>query len=86
MFKKTRWIDVNQRDMMEVIRVIIDHLGAFEGFIGACDWTNDPDIYSVSFDANDKRYGKIVEELNNMGEFKVVVSPKGGMNVFFERI
>ena len=86
MFKKTRWIDVNQRDMMEVIRVIIDHLGAFEGFIGGCDWTNVPDIYSVSFDANDKRYGKIVEELNNMGEFKVVVSPKGEMNVFFERI
>lgn len=86
MFKKTRWIDVNQRDMTEVIRVIIDHLGAFEGFIGACGWTNDPDIYSVSFDANDKRYGKIVEELNNMGEFKVVVSPNGEMNVFFERI
>ena len=84
-FKKTREFIVEEKDVIDVLKAINKHLGWLDGQVGNCGWAEEPTKWFITFDATDKKYGRIINDLNEIGEFKLDVRPKGQMDVYFER-
>lgn len=83
-FKKEREFVVEEKNVMNVLKVINNHLGYLEGQVGNCGWAEEPTKWFVVFYATNKRYGNILEELNKMGTFKLTVRPGGKTDIYFE--
>lgn len=85
MVSKTREFIVEEKDVTMVLDVINKHRKTFNLYVGNCGWADTPNKWFISFDAKDKNYGKIINELNEMGTFKLDVRPKGQVDLWFTR-
>ena len=82
--KRNREIIVDEKDLIDVLKVINSHLGWLDGQVGNCGWVNDESSkWFVTFLATDKKYGKIMNELNLIGEFKLLIRPGGKEDICF---
>ena len=52
--------------------------------IGRCGWQDHPNKWFISFYASDRKYGKIMRCLTEIGEFKVNTRPNGQVDLWFE--
>lgn len=85
-FKKCREFIIEEKDVTTVLSVINSHLKYSNLDVANCGWANEESSkWFVMFDANDKRYGKIVKDLSTIGEFKLDVRPKGKVDLYFVR-
>ena len=79
MFKASREIIVDESDIVKILAVIGNHLGYFDGQIGNCRWGEGLESkWFISFVCSEKKFKKILADLNAIGEFKLEVDdPKG---------
>ena len=79
MFKASREFIVNEGDIVSVLSVIDNHLGYFDGQIGNRRWGEGFESeWFVTFVCSEKKFKKILADLNAIGEFKLEVhDPKG---------
>lgn len=83
--KKQHEFLMEEKDVTTVLEVINKHRKYFDTKIGNCGWAEEPSKWFVLVDLRDRDYGKIIEELNKIGTFKLDVRPKGQVDLFFER-
>ena len=85
MFKSSREIVVEESDIVKILAVIGNHLGYFDGQIGNCRWGEGLESkWFISFVCSEKKFKKILTDLNAIGEFKLEVhDPKGEYNWCF---
>lgn len=84
--KREREFIVEEQDVMDVLKAINEHLGYLNGSIGNCGWGDGEESkWFIMFYARDGKYQKIVSTLQEIGEFKLDVRPKGQIDIYFER-
>ena len=84
MFKKDRDFIVEEKDVMDVLKVINNHLHYLDGQVGNCGWGGSLETkWFISFKATDKKYICIVDDLKEIGHFTAEFRPKGQMDIWF---
>lgn len=85
MFKKLRTLVMKEADVTAVLQAVNKHNNHEIESVGNCGWAEQPDMWFVHFEATEKKYKKIVCDLKQIGEFGVGVSPKGVIEIKFEK-
>jgi hypothetical protein len=83
--KKPHEFIIEEKDVTTVLAVINNHRKSFETELGNCGWAEEPSKWFIMVYLRDKDYGKVIEELNKIGTFKLDVRPKGQVDLCFER-
>lgn len=84
-FKNYRNFIVEEQDVTTVLEVVNKHRKNCNVDVNNCGWKEQPSKWFISFDANQKEYGNIVEELNKVGGIKLDVRPDRQVDLVFER-
>lgn len=84
-FKKFRELIIEENDLMDVLRVVNLNFGYLDGSVGNCGWRDEPTKWFITFYANNKKYGRLMNDLNKLGYFKLTVNEQGKTYVDFER-
>lgn len=86
--QKRRIIVVEEKDLTTVLAVLNNHRGFFdskEKTIENCGWADEPTKWFIKFDASNKHWGRIADELKQFGKFYVNVTRRGTTDLCFER-
>ena len=84
--KRRREFIVEENDVMDVLKAINTHLHYLDGQVGNCGWGDGEESkWFVTFYANNKKYSRIIQDLNEIGEFKLSIRPKGQIDWCFNR-
>ena len=88
-FTKPREFIVDEKDVMDVLKTINTHLRYLDGQVGIHEWGGDDLViemkWFIAFYATDKKYEKIVKDLQKIGTFRLEVRPGGKEDIYFER-
>lgn len=77
---------VDEKDVTTVITVINEHRNDYEMRVNNCGWAEEPNKWFIHFDVSDEAYGRIVDDLNKLGTFRLNVSPNfRKVDLYFER-
>lgn len=87
--KRRREFIVDEKDVMDVLKTINTHLHYLDGQVGIHEWGGDDLViemkWFIVFYANNKKYSRIIQDLNEIGEFKLSIRPKGQIDWCFNR-
>lgn len=85
LISKMREFIVEEMDVTTVMKVINSHRKYWDYQVGNCGWGGPlATRWFIAFEATDKVYGKIMTDLDKMGEFKVEVRSGGQVDMFFK--
>lgn len=85
-YQKKRNLIVDEADVTLVLTAINDHQGFFSNdnkIVRNCGWESDPSKWVIKFNASDREWGSMAEDLNNIGEITVKVKPSGTTDLYF---
>lgn len=83
--KKNRNFIVEEKDITTILSAVGSEAKVFHYCIGNCGWANQPNKWFMSFYTTDKRYGKIMKKLTEIGRFTTNVRPGGQVDLWFEK-
>ena len=83
-FERRREFIVEEKDVTTILSVVGHEANVINYNIGRCGWQDHPNKWFISFYASDRKYGKIMRCLTEIGEFKVNTRPNGQVDLWFE--
>lgn len=84
--KRRREFIVDEQDLIHVLKAINNNLHYLDGQVGNCGWGDGEESkWFVLFYANNRKFSQIIQDLNEIGEFKLSVRPKGKIDWCFSR-
>lgn len=88
MFNKEREFIVEEKDVTTVLIIVNQHRSLYRYLsVGNCGWGDGEESkWFIAFDTTDKKYGKIIKDLLEIGELKTKVRPNEKyVDLYFER-
>lgn len=83
-FKQRRYFIVEEKDVTTILNVI-NRQFIFAYRIGSYDRDEESTTkWFIAYRCTDKKYGKIVKDLLEIGKFELVVSPKEQVNLYYK--
>lgn len=83
-FKKQREFIVEEKDVTTVLNVVNREMWTFDYRIGNCGWADETTKWFIIFDMNDKHYGNVINDLNDIGAFRLSIRPSGQVDLYYE--
>lgn len=87
-YQKRRNLVVEEKDVTTVLTVINQHQGFFSNdnkIVKNCGWENDPSKWVIKFNASEREWGRMAEDLHKLGDITVKVKPSGTTDLYFTR-
>ena len=85
MFKKTREFIVEEKDVTTVVDVVNREAKYFDYKIGNCGWAEEPTKWFIIFEMTEKKFGRVVKDLNEIGVIKLDGGSGRNAKVYVER-
>ncbi len=83
-FKRRRHFIVEENDVTTILN-IVNRQSIFSYNIGNCDWDEELSTkWFITYHCTDKRYGKIVKDLLEIGMFELVINQKEQVNLYYK--
>ena len=85
-YQKRRNLVVDEKDVTTVLTAINQHQGFFSNdnkIVRSCGWENEPEKWVIKFNASEREWGRMTEDLQKIGEIKVKVKPSGTTDLYF---
>lgn len=87
-YQKRRILIVEENDVTLVLSVINSHQGFFSNdnkIVRNCGWDTDPTKWVIKFNASEREWGLMAEDLSKLGEIAVKVKPSGMTDLHFAK-
>lgn len=88
-YQKRRTLVVEEKDVTTVLTAINQHQGFFSNdskIVRNCGWENEPEKWVVKFNASEREWGRMAEDLHKLGEITVKVKPSGTTDLYFTKV
>ena len=87
-YQKRRILIVEENDVTLVLSVVNSHQGFFSNdnkIVRNCGWDTDPTKWVIKFNASEREWGLMAEDLSKLGEIAVKVKPSGMTDLHFAK-
>lgn len=85
-YQKKRYLIVEEKNVTLALTLINRHQGFFSNdnkIVKNCGWESDPSKWVIKFNASDREWSRIAEDLSSLGEITVKVTPCNTTELYF---
>lgn len=83
--RRNRNFIVEKKDITTILSIVGHEARVIHYRIGNCGWAMNPTKWFISFYTTDKRYGKIMKRLTEIGKCTTNVRPGGQVDLWFDK-